>query len=151
MKEMKEMKLSWKEFENLTDKLCEKIKKGNENFNHIICIATGGLILGKLLSEKLNLPLGIISMKAYENKKLKKLKFDKHISATRKIRGFILLVDDITDSGTSLNAVFNYLSNYKGIKEIKTASLFNKPSSSFIPDYFVKETSDWIVFPYEKN
>lgn len=151
MKKMKEMKLSWKGFENLTYKLCEKIKKGNENFNHIICIATGGLILGKLLSEKLNLPLGIISMKAYEDKKLKTLKFDRHISSTKKVAGAVLLVDDITDSGTSFKAAYNYLSNYKGIKKIKTASLFNKPSSSFIPDYFVKETSDWIVFPYEKN
>ncbi len=148
---MKETKLSWKKFELLTNKLCEKIRKKKENFSHIICIATGGLILGKLLSEKLNLPLGIISMKAYEGRKLKKLKFDKHISATKKVNGVVLLVDDIADSGTSLKIAFNYLSNYKGIKRAKTASLFNKPSSSFIPDYFIKETSDWIVFPYEEN
>jgi len=148
---MKEMRVSWREFESLTDKLCEKIKRKNENFDNIICIATGGLILGKLVSEKLTLPLGIISMKAYEDKKLKKLKFDKHISTTKKVDGSVLLIDDIADSGTSLRTAFNYLVSYKGIKKVKTATLFNKPSSSFIPHYFVKETSDWVVFPYEKS
>jgi len=148
---MKEMRLSWRKFELLTDKLCRKIKKNKENFDNIICIATGGLILGKLLSEKLNLPLGIISMKAYDDRKFKKLRFDKHISSTERVRGNVLLIDDIADSGISLKTASSYLSNYKGIKKVKTATLFNKPSSSLIPDYFIKETSAWVVFPYEKS
>ena len=143
------LKLSWRKFENLTDILCRKT--GHESFDYIVCIATGGLILGKFLSEKLDLPLGIISMKAYDGRKLDKLIIDRHISSTKKPGGLVLLVDDIADSGTSFKAAYDYVSGLKGVRKVKTASLFNKPHSSFVPDYFVKETSKWVIFPYEKN
>jgi hypoxanthine phosphoribosyltransferase len=32
---------------------------------------------------------------------------------------------------------------------IKTAVLFYKPKSKIKPDYYVEETTDWIVFPWE--
>jgi len=32
---------------------------------------------------------------------------------------------------------------------IKTAALFYKKRAMFTPDYYVEETANWIVFPWE--
>jgi xanthine phosphoribosyltransferase len=32
---------------------------------------------------------------------------------------------------------------------IKSAVLFYKPTSTFKPDYYAQETTEWIVFPWE--
>jgi len=52
----------------------------------------------------------------------------------------ILIVDDIADTGITLKKYDNlYL----------TATLFYKACSSVKPDFYVEETTKWIVFPWE--
>ena len=38
----------------------------------------------------------------------------------------------------------------KKLLEVKVGTLYYKPSSKVIPDYYVDETTSWIVFPHEK-
>lgn len=52
----------------------------------------------------------------------------------------ILIVDDIADTGKTL----------KVFEAWDTATLYYKPRSEIIPTYYAVETSDWIVFPYER-
>ena len=67
----------------------------------------------------------------------------------------LLLIDDVFDSGRSLQAVLNELErrcrrNLPGMIRIATA--YYKPSrnrTAFAPDYFVRETESWLVFPHE--
>lgn len=61
----------------------------------------------------------------------------------------ILIVDDLVDSGTTLVFVLTLLKQYAPDATIKTAVLFYKKSSSIKPDYYVEETTSWIVFPWE--
>jgi hypothetical protein len=67
----------------------------------------------------------------------------------------LLLVDDVFDSGRSLEAVIGELSRRcrRNLPEnIRTATVYNKPSrnrSSLRPDYCVREVEDWLVFPHE--
>ena len=67
----------------------------------------------------------------------------------------ILLVDDLSDTGLTLNESIKWLKNYHPIKnyieQIKTACLWKKRSSSFIPDYcpILLESDPWIVQPSE--
>ncbi|MFX1285210.1 MAG: phosphoribosyltransferase [Promethearchaeota archaeon] len=60
----------------------------------------------------------------------------------------ILLVDDLVDSGDSIQCALDYL-NLKNPKEVKIAALLLKPWSKVIPHYFVEETTEWVVFPHE--
>ena len=57
---------------------------------------------------------------------------------------FCLVVDDISDSGKTLNIFQNY-------KNIETATVFFKEGSANKPDYFAKLLSSdvWVVFPYD--
>jgi uncharacterized protein len=67
----------------------------------------------------------------------------------------LLLIDDVFDSGRSLEAVIAELRRRcrRNLPEqIKIATVYYKPSrnqSSLRPDYVVRETDHWLVFPHE--
>ncbi len=44
--------------------------------------------------------------------------------------------------------VIDYLASIDGL-EFKVVTLHYKPHSIVVPDYYFKETTDWIVFPWE--
>ncbi len=61
----------------------------------------------------------------------------------------VLLADDITDTGETLRVSLQYLTGF-GPKEIRTAVLIHKTSSSVMPDYFLRKISKWrwVIFPW---
>jgi hypoxanthine phosphoribosyltransferase len=66
----------------------------------------------------------------------------------------LLIVDDVYSSGSSVNAVIEQLTSKTRRNlphEIRIASVWYRPTERTIrpPDYFVHETSDWLVLPYE--
>ena len=85
------------------------------------------------------------------------LMFAREISSLAKNEDFnkVLLVDDLSDTGLTLNKSIEWLKNYhvtkKFIKEVKTACLWKKKSSKFEPDFCpIKLDYDpWIVQPTE--
>jgi hypothetical protein len=60
----------------------------------------------------------------------------------------VLLVDDIADTGESLLTAMEHLKE-RGAKSIFVVTLVKKPHSKVVPDLYVKETSAWVVFPWE--
>ena len=66
----------------------------------------------------------------------------------------VLLVDDLVDSGQSLQRSIRWLKHRYGfyIDDIKTAVLWYKACSVIKPDYYVDylETNPWIHQPFEK-
>ncbi|MEG3002527.1 MAG: phosphoribosyltransferase family protein, partial [Comamonas sp.] len=68
------------------------------------------------------------------------------------IAGRVLLVDDLADSGVTLNAVVKMLKeNYQPITELRTAVIWTKGVSTFQADYSVEDlpTNPWIHQPFE--
>jgi hypoxanthine phosphoribosyltransferase len=67
----------------------------------------------------------------------------------------LLLVDDVFDSGRSLDAVMETLTRRcrRNLPEkIRIATVYYKPKrnrSKLVPDYYVRETDSWLVFPHE--
>jgi len=62
----------------------------------------------------------------------------------------VLVVDDVADTGESLRLVRSHLGE-RGATEIKIATIYYKPWSVLVPDYYEKETSLWIIFPWERK
>ena len=62
----------------------------------------------------------------------------------------VLVVDDVADTGESLRLVRSHLEE-QGATEVKTATIYYKPWSVMIPDYYEKETRSWIIFPWERK
>jgi uncharacterized protein len=67
----------------------------------------------------------------------------------------LLVIDDVFDSGLSLEAVIDELKKRcrRNLPEnIRIATAYFKPSrnrSSLKPDFFVRSTDQWLVFPHE--
>ena len=66
----------------------------------------------------------------------------------------LLIVDDVHDSGLSINQTILDITRAckKNTPEIRIATPYYKPKNNQtdrIPDYFVHESSDWLVFPHE--
>jgi hypoxanthine phosphoribosyltransferase len=67
----------------------------------------------------------------------------------------LLIVDDVFDSGRSLEAIINTLKakcRRNMPERVRIATVYYKPErnqSSLKPDFYVHETDDWLVFPHE--
>jgi hypoxanthine phosphoribosyltransferase len=62
----------------------------------------------------------------------------------------LLVVDDVADTGKSICLVKSHLRE-SGAKEVRIVTLYYKPWSIITPDYYEKETSHWIIFPWERR
>ncbi len=66
----------------------------------------------------------------------------------------MLIVDDVYSSGSSVAAVIEQLTRKTRRnlpKDIRIATVWYRPNDKTLrtPDYFVHETKDWLVLPYE--
>lgn len=67
----------------------------------------------------------------------------------------LLIVDDVFDSGRSIQASIdkiNELSRKNTPSTIRVATVYYKPSKrkvECVPDYYIHETDDWLIFPHE--
>ena len=58
------------------------------------------------------------------------------------------MIDDIADTGKSLQLAKTHLQQ-QGAIEIKTATLYQKNQSITTPDFYEKQTTKWVVFPWD--
>jgi hypoxanthine phosphoribosyltransferase len=66
----------------------------------------------------------------------------------------MLIVDDVYSTGSSVQAVIDQLARKTRRnlpQDIRIATVWYRPSEKTlrVPDYFVHETNDWLVLPYE--
>lgn len=65
----------------------------------------------------------------------------------------ILLVDDVWDTGITLTGVRDAIAALPGAaRELRSATVWFKPGRNLTrstPDYRVRESDDWLVFPHE--
>lgn len=69
----------------------------------------------------------------------------------------LLIVDDVFDSGRSIEALINQIHSLMRLnapKDMRIATPYFKPTNNktlnkLTPDYFVHESEDWLVFPHE--
>lgn len=116
----------------------------------IVAIAKGGLIPARILADILGIEdLGYIEVKFYKSigSTLEK-PFIKTMALQSIVDKNVLVVDDIVDSGRTMQLVVNVLSNL-GARTVKSAALYVKPWSTYTPDYYYKVVTSWIVFPWE--
>lgn len=141
-------KLSWLDLEKDTLTLAKKIKEKNIIFDKIVAIARGGLVISRILSDLLDLPISNIVISSYKDLKQKKEPEIIEESTANFDNKNILIVDEVSDTGKTFRRALSYFKT-KNLKKIYTASPYIKPKTSFIPDFWVKKIDAWIVFPYD--
>ena len=152
----KHLYVSYDEYHNLIEKLAIKVHQSGWEFDTILCLARGGMRPGDILSRIFDVPLAIMSTSSYRanaGTEQGHLDIAKYITTPQgEIAGRVLLVDDLADSGHTLQAVVRMLrDNYPPITDLRTAVLWTKALSTFQADYSVEflPTNPWIHQPFE--
>lgn len=134
--EMK-IKIGWTEFGKMVETLTERLKTLDPKPAIIYGIPRGGVCLAVALSYRLGIPYTSAL---------------KDIWKYRKKEGSVLIVDDIADSGATLQKIKNYLSIDSPILIYHPmATLVYYQASTVRPDYHIveKREGEWFIFPWE--
>ena len=144
--------LSWSTLQEhcfeLAQTIQNRVTQRNQPYDRIVSISRGGLVVARLLSDALVLPISNFTLVSYSGINTSadpQLKEELGVAIEDET---VLLVDEIVDSGKTLEVAIEYLNTLKP-KTIDTAVVVKKPHSTFIPTYTQLTTTDWVVFPYE--
>ena len=156
----KKLIVSFNEYLDTVEKLAIDVNKSFKP-TVLVGIMRGGAQIIDILSRIFKLPTAYIVIQSYSGKgtedKQGELIFAREISSIASEKDFekVLLVDDLSDTGLTLNKSIDWLKKYEPvknyIKDIKTACLWKKKSSKFNPDYcpVMLDSDPWIVQPTE--
>ena len=156
----KKLTISFDEYLDTVEKLAIQVHS-KYNPTVLVGIMRGAAPIIDILSRIFKLPTAYIVIQSYSGKgvedKQGDLIFARDISSIANEKDFrnVLLVDDLSDTGLTLNKSIEWLQNYKPVKnyvqEIKTACLWKKKSSKFVPDFcpINLDSDPWIVQPTE--
>ena len=114
--------LTWADFDSAIEVLVEKVVSSGRIFSNIYGIPRGGLVVAVALSHRLDLPV---------------------IMSVDLVSGSTLVVDDISDGGTTLSA-------FAG-KVGAVATIHIVSGTKVVPDFFVwYRLEKWVHYPWEK-
>jgi uncharacterized protein len=154
---MIDLDVSWDEYHQSIEQLADRIFQSDCEFNQIVCLARGGLRVGDILSRIFDRPLAILAASSYSgdgDRQRGKLAIASQITMTTdRLGDRVLLVDDLVDSGVTLQQTTIWLRDlYPEIQELKTAVIWYKACSVYVPDYYVSHLphNPWIHQPFEK-
>lgn len=147
---MKLLHLSWSSCQILIESVAAKIKRSGFKSDLIVAVSRGGFIPARILCDQLSLKrLASLQIEYYQGVGERRDSPKIIYPLNAEVKGLrILLVDDVSDSGSSLRFVRDHILSLEAL-EAKTATIHVKPWTRFDPDYYAKNTDAWIVYPWE--
>jgi len=122
------------------------LKASEFNPDTLLAVARGGLMPGHFMAEAMDTHrLFVLNSIHYDDtEKLQTLDIFNIPDLSDAKR--VLIIDDIADSGETLEEIMKHLRRLYPHIRFKIATLFYKPSSVIQPDYTVKKAESWIDF-----
>ncbi len=140
--------VSWANYGRIASSLAKMVKSTQKRYDLVVGIARGGVPLAMAVSDHLNARMDIINIKSYKGIMMRHRPRILSTLSDNTRGKRVLLVDDLIDSGGTMDAAIKYLKK-KGVQEISTAVLFKKPWSRIKPDFCLKTVDQWVIFPWE--
>jgi hypoxanthine phosphoribosyltransferase len=141
---------TWNQIYDMLLGLADRIRTDRFEADIIVGISRGGWPPARILSDLLSNP-NLANVRAEFYLGFAETKEEPSLTQPLSMDVFdkrILIVDEVADTGKSLRLVREHIIE-QGAKELKIVTVYYKPWSAVKPDYYAKETSDWIVFPWE--
>lgn len=143
--------ISWSRFYRLSRGLCHTIYNSGFRADMIVAIGRGGYMPARIISDFLHI-LNLTSFKIehYRGTQKKKTAQIRYPLAEGTTGRKVLLVDDVCDTGDTFELASKHLEERLKPKEIRTAVLHFKKTSSFTPDYYAGRIVKWrwIIYPW---
>ncbi len=148
--------VSWDDYHRAIESLVKIVHRSGWQFDQALCLARGGLRPGDVFSRLFKVPLAILSTSSYRGAagtRRGELDISSGITSTAgPLAGRILLIDDLVDSGVTLQRVQEHLRiHFPDVTEVRSAVIWYKACSVMRPDYFVEYLPEnpWIHQPFE--
>jgi len=141
---------TWSQIYKMLLDIAEKIRKNRFNPDIIVGVSRGGWPPARVLSDLLGNP-NLANVKAEFYLGVAETKMEPTLTqpvSVAVVGKKVLVVDEVADTGKSLKLVKEHIIE-QGACEVKIVTVYYKPWSVVAPDYYGKETSRWIVFPWE--
>jgi hypoxanthine phosphoribosyltransferase len=143
---------TWEQIYTLLLNLSDQIKRAKFRPDVIVGVSRGGWPPARILSDLLENP-ELANVKAEFYLSVAKTKGEPVITqpVSVSVHGKkILIVDDVADTGKSLRLVRAHIQK-QSAADVKIATIYYKPWSVVTPDWYERETSHWIIFPWERK
>lgn len=146
-------RMDWMEAEHLIDKVVKKIWIDGFAPDVIVGISRGGLIPARMIADRMALKEVItIKMEHWGTAvPLEEARITRGLHGDIDLKGKnVLLVDDLTDTGESLQKAKKHVESYQPA-EVKTAVIEHKLCSKYLPDYYARKLQGWkwIIYPWD--
>ena len=128
---MGKISITYREYGILIDELTVNLKQSEIAFDGVYGIPRGGLPIASHLSNHLDIPL-------FTNIKQFTQNFPE---------GNVLITKDVMNEGLIFDRAIELIEIQR--VNFTTAVIFYRSHSKYKPDFFVKRTESWIVFPWE--
>ena len=147
--------LSWAQFGDATRALAQQIVDSEWTADVVVAIARGGLIPAGAVAYALGVKaMASTNVEFYTGiaEVLTEPVFLPPLMDVNSLAGKkVLVVDDVTDSGRTLEKVLRQLRDVHGnhaVAEARSAVLYHKPWAVLEPEYVWRNTARWITFPW---
>ncbi|WP_394685849.1 phosphoribosyltransferase [uncultured Microbacterium sp.] len=143
-------RLSWDDFGTATRDISRAIVADGFEPEVVVAIARGGLLPGGAIAYGLGAKnCGALNVEFYtgvgtvlDAPEVLPPALDLTYLAGRRV----LLVDDVADSGRTLDLAVTLLRRHDA--DVRSAVIYTKPTTIIAPDYSWRDTSLWIEFPW---
>jgi hypoxanthine phosphoribosyltransferase len=158
------LKPTWTEYAILVEHLYQKIQPEYPP-DFVIGISSGGLVPALILHKCFNVPLAVMAAQSYElsetgrQDRRGEVKVGCNLAVVDpNLHGRLLLVDDLTDSGETLQYCYRWLREtyQQQVSAVRTAVVYHKSISCFTPTYLAQRVElnsqgemPWIEQPWE--
>jgi len=152
MHDTKFKRVSWDDVEQACRVIHEQMLRDGYRPDVLIGLLRGGIVPARIFSDMFDILIDFFALdvKLYDGVNSRRDKpVIRSFFSLDEIQGCkkILVVDDIWDSGKTMNAVLDML---KG-RDVTTATVFWKEGAEKMPDYChsIAAKDEWIVFPWD--
>ena len=142
--------VSWDDVQSLTEEIARQIQQSEYMPDVIVAVSRGGFDPARILCDQLGIKrLASLQVEYYsdinETSSTPEIVFPLN---TEVPDTSILIVDDVSDTGTSLQVARDHV-HERGASEVRVATLHVKPWTKFKPDFSASVVESWIIYPWE--
>ena len=140
---------TWADIQKGVGYIATKMVSAGGRPQHIIGLCRGGLIPAVMISHMLEIPVVPVSYSSKEGEG-ENQSYDNCLPGLGDVDSQILIIDDICDSGKTMDEVQDAYSS-RG-HHVLTAALYYKETSVWCPEFkwqIIPADSPWVIFPWE--
>ena len=154
---MNKVRVEWKAFHHACFHTARKVKEDHPHIDTIIALARGGLVPARIMAEYIKpdnfYVMGVRLYDGDQRGQAIRIHQDLPVDVYRDRNNSILVIDDVSDGGTTLSFARSRVFVQTGGAHIWTACPYMKTGTKAVPNFYSKEIpkDKWIVFPFEHD